>query len=329
MSRNSDTTSVVIPCFNGARVLPATIETLLNQELLPDEIIVVDDGSDDDTVDVATQFGARVRVLTQENQGAASARHTGALNAKNDIVFFVDAGDTSPPGKIRALRDALVANPDCICAYGECWNKDKDKPQETRFTHSPLDGRWTTIADPFEVLLGQSWPLASAMNLAVRRDYAIKGTAIGSFYRAGNDYAMQLNLARFGAFVHVASITSEFKIFGEGLTSQHGIDQQMSYSLLAAVEFYLAHSSRDHYRKVFRKRISYYWPTIVYFMWNNSNVRLRNQVIKAGLRYGSVYDSMKSFIWTLVKEHKRGREIRNPVLGYLARQAYQLSQARD
>ena len=316
---NTQTTTVVIPCYNAGKVLSNTVDSLLEQSLIPDEILIVDDGSVDNTLEVAESYGGIVRCVSQKNQGAAVARHTGALNAKGDIVFFVDAGDTSPPEKIATLKQALISCPSAICAFGECWNKSKPKPDKTRYTDSSMDGKLTEVEDPFQVILRESWPIVSAMNIAVRREFAIKGSDIGDFYRAGNDYAMQLHLASFGKFVHVATITSEFEILDQGLTSNFGIDQQMSYSLLAAVEFYQSHPNKTNYRNVFKKRISYYWPSIAYFMWSNPNRKLRNQVIKAGLKNARLVDSVKAFYWTLRKEHENGQHIKNPVLRFLTK----------
>lgn len=315
----TQTTTVVIPCYNAGKVLSNTLDALLDQTLLPDEILIVDDGSTDNTLEVAERYGAIVRCISQKNQGAAVARHTGALNAKGDIVFFVDAGDTSPREKIATLKHALESCPEAICAFGECWNKSKSIPDKTRFTQSAMDGKLTEVEDPFRVILRESWPIVSAMNIAVRKEFAIKGSDIGSFYRAGNDYAMQLHLASFGKFVHTAKITSEFEILDQGLTSNFGIDQQMSYSLLASVEFYQSHPNKKDYRDTFKKRISYYWPSITYFMWSNPNKTLRNQVIKAGLKNANLVDSVKAFYWTLRKEHESGQHIKNPILRYLTK----------
>jgi len=85
--------SVIIPVHNGRQTLPACLQALQCQTHLPDEIIVVNDGSTDDTVAVASQFG--VTVLSQARAGPAAARNYGARVAQGDILLFTDA-DCAP-----------------------------------------------------------------------------------------------------------------------------------------------------------------------------------------------------------------------------------------
>ena len=74
--------SVVIPCFNCGDHLGRTIDSLLAQSMMPEEILVIDDGSVDNSKEVADSYGNKVRVITKRNEGAASARYLGVLNSK-------------------------------------------------------------------------------------------------------------------------------------------------------------------------------------------------------------------------------------------------------
>ena len=87
------TVTVVIPAFNAASTIHACLDALRHQTHYPDEIIVVDDGSTDDTAHIASHFGAKV--VSQENRGPAAARNTGVSNANGEIVLFTDA-DCAP-----------------------------------------------------------------------------------------------------------------------------------------------------------------------------------------------------------------------------------------
>ncbi len=97
---------VIIPCYNGARFLPETLASLLAQTHLPHEIIVVDDGSTDDSADVAAKFGLAVRVIRQANQGESVARNVGLRAATSDYVLFLDADDLLASEAIERLGDA-------------------------------------------------------------------------------------------------------------------------------------------------------------------------------------------------------------------------------
>lgn len=108
--------SVIIPVYNGSQTLPACLQGLQNQTRPPDELIVVDDGSTDDTVNVAGQF--EVMVLSQANAGPGVARNYGARMAQGDILLFIDADCTPPPNWIEYML-APFADPNVAGAKGE------------------------------------------------------------------------------------------------------------------------------------------------------------------------------------------------------------------
>jgi glycosyltransferase involved in cell wall biosynthesis len=112
--------SVIIPVHNSASFLGETIKTVLSQTFHEIEIIVVDDGSTDDSVAVARRFEQQgVKVLSQANAGAAMARNTGLLHASGDYIQFLDAGDLLSPNKIEKQVDALQGKPNklAVCYY--------------------------------------------------------------------------------------------------------------------------------------------------------------------------------------------------------------------
>ena len=103
--------SVVIPTYNSAHFLGAAIQSVLAQSYGDFELIVVDDGSRDDTPRVVASFGSRVRYLRQENAGVAAARNRGIAESSGRYVAFLDADDTWMPSKLQRQRDALEAEP--------------------------------------------------------------------------------------------------------------------------------------------------------------------------------------------------------------------------
>lgn len=85
--------SVVVPAYNQAQFLPDALESILAQTYLDYEIIVVNDGSTDETAQVIDQYKSQVRVIWQENQGLAGARNTGIEAASGEIIAFLDSDD--------------------------------------------------------------------------------------------------------------------------------------------------------------------------------------------------------------------------------------------
>ena len=96
--------SVVIPTYNRAGTVAAAIESALAQRDPPDEIIVVDDGSTDETAAVLAGFGGQIIALPQANAGVSGARNAGIARAKGDWVAFLDSDDVWEPERIAILR---------------------------------------------------------------------------------------------------------------------------------------------------------------------------------------------------------------------------------
>ena len=99
--RESPKFSVIIPVYNSAETLPRAITSVLEQTWPAHEIIVVDDGSTDQSLQVASGFTSQVRVIQQSNAGVSSARNRGAESATGDWLAFLDADDWYYPDRLR------------------------------------------------------------------------------------------------------------------------------------------------------------------------------------------------------------------------------------
>ena len=110
--------SVVVPAYNAAEWITETLESVLSQSALPDEVIVVDDGSTDDTAEQAARVDPFVRVIRQENRGAPGAYNRGFAEASSDCVAMCPADDRWQPEKIEWQRSVLRDNPDVDIVFG-------------------------------------------------------------------------------------------------------------------------------------------------------------------------------------------------------------------
>src|SRR6185437_11144924 len=93
--------SVVIPTYNSGPLVTEAVESVLAQTLPAAEVLVVDDGSTDDTPERLAAYGERIRYLPQANQGVAAARNRGIREATGDLIAFLDADDVWHPRKLE------------------------------------------------------------------------------------------------------------------------------------------------------------------------------------------------------------------------------------
>ncbi|WP_341582053.1 glycosyltransferase [Marinobacter metalliresistant] len=115
------TVSVVTPTYNRARFLPDAVTSVLSQTFGDFELIIVDDGSDDNTRDVLAPFLAdrRVRYFHQENQGQSHARNLALKQATGDCIAFLDSDDVWAPDKLEKQLAVLQANPGVDIVHGD------------------------------------------------------------------------------------------------------------------------------------------------------------------------------------------------------------------
>jgi glycosyltransferase involved in cell wall biosynthesis len=142
--------SIVIPAYNAQEYISDTLRSAIAQTWSRKEILVVDDGSKDHTLDVARQFESScVTVITQENQGAAAARNKALSLSQGDYIQYLDADDLLAPDKltrqIEAARDSATRRTLFSCAWGKFFYRY----YKTSFTPTPL---WSDLS-PLEWLI--------------------------------------------------------------------------------------------------------------------------------------------------------------------------------
>jgi len=117
------TFSVIIPTFNRARYLTEALDSIFIQGVPDVQVIVIDDGSTDDTEAVVTGYGNNVQYVRQENQGVAAARNTGLDLATGRFISFLDSDDVWLPGKMKAELYIFGSDPsaDAIISDSERW----------------------------------------------------------------------------------------------------------------------------------------------------------------------------------------------------------------
>lgn len=140
--------SVIIPAYNYARFLPSAVESCLKQNYPNFEVVVVDDGSKDNTREVMAGYGPPVRYIYQANAGLSAARNTGIREAKFDFVAFLDADDLLLPTHLNDSMAAFAKLPEdyALVACDDVLVDVEEKPLPFA-VHVPVWPREITVKD--------------------------------------------------------------------------------------------------------------------------------------------------------------------------------------
>lgn len=116
--------SVIIPTHNRAEMVVQAVESVLAQSLAPEEVIVVDDGSTDETVEKLAAFENEIKVIQQAQRGVSAARNLGIQHAREEWLAFLDSDDLWKPGKLERQSAELEKSSDLVCYTDEEWRKN-------------------------------------------------------------------------------------------------------------------------------------------------------------------------------------------------------------
>jgi glycosyltransferase involved in cell wall biosynthesis len=154
--------SVIIPTFNRIEFLSHALDSVFSQSYVATEVIVVDDGSTDHTVEKLSPAYPSVRFLRQENQGVSAARNLGIIKAENPWIALLDSDDRWAPEKLDRQINHLSQNPSCrVIHTGEKWIRNGKEINIPASLDKTKNGLWERslekcIICPSSVLLHQS-----------------------------------------------------------------------------------------------------------------------------------------------------------------------------
>jgi glycosyltransferase involved in cell wall biosynthesis len=188
MSSGKPIVSVIIPTFNRSGMVREAVESVVSQTCGEFELIVVDDGSTDDTVAALKPYSASLRLVRQENRGVSAARNSGAAVAGGELLAFLDSDDLWLPEKLAVQLSYLRTFPEAaVCHTEELWIRN-GRRVNPRKKHAKAEGR------AFMRLLRES--LISPSSVILRRSVFDEAGGFDESLPACEDYALWLALAR-------------------------------------------------------------------------------------------------------------------------------------
>jgi glycosyltransferase involved in cell wall biosynthesis len=232
------TISVVIPAYNAARFLPRCLESVFAQTLKPDEIIVVDDGSTDNTAALAAELGAKV--ITCRNSGISAARNTGIRNASSDWIAFLDVDDVWEPDKLE--RQVACIQSDTVLVYTgiRCFDD-----YGGRGVKSAID------PDSARKMLRYLNPITPSTVIA-RREIFMRNGGFREDIRACEDWEMWVRMQKLGNFKALDYPLTGYYISPDSLSAN---PENMLQALGRIIDTTLLADLHGLHRWVWRRRI--------------------------------------------------------------------------
>jgi glycosyltransferase involved in cell wall biosynthesis len=209
--------SIVMPAYNREKYVASAIESVLAQTFGDWELIVVDDGSRDDTRRIAERYAAthpgRITVIVQPNSGVVIARNTGIRAARGTYIAFIDSDDLWYSEKLARQVACFQLTPDAAFVYTGYETIDADDRTDrivrpdTRFRGNVRDLLWT---EPNEIL---------GPTLMVRRQALFQVGLFDERLRAAENVDLRLKLARLGPIEYVDAVLYRYRKHGDSLTA--------------------------------------------------------------------------------------------------------------
>lgn len=225
--------SVIIPCFNNADMLPGAINSVLEQDYPNIEIIVVDDGSTDESIEVLKQFNKKITLIQQINQGPAAARNKGLQAAAGEFIAFNDSDDLWLPGKLTAQIDFLQRHPEfamCYCGWME-WDGHSSL---LSITDDPIDAAPTISSEGpasqgwlYTALLKES--VIHTITAVLRKEVIDNIGLFNTDYRIGEDHDYWLRISR---KYRIAKLSQVYALYRNNPNSITKKVHDKNYSLL-------------------------------------------------------------------------------------------------
>ena len=195
--------STIIPTYNRAHIIGEAVDSVLSQTYPNVEVIVVDDGSTDNTPEILRQYGDRIRVISQRNAGPAVARNRGIKASTGEVIAFLDSDDIWLPAKlerqIALMNQAGDKVPCCLCNILMKWRDVEFASFDRAWLRPDIsEGIWMNVDE----VLATRFVLFN-QGAAVRREVLSKLGGFDESLRFMEDYDLPLRLALEGPWAFI------------------------------------------------------------------------------------------------------------------------------
>lgn len=194
-SKVQPSVSVVVPLYNASDYICNCLNSILGQETdYTYEVLVVDDGSTDESANIVRSNFPQITLLEKKNGGAASARNLGVFHAKSNIIILMDADDIMLPGRIQHQTDFMMSEPQCAICYGDGVYSNNEDASKCKLFLGRDSMVYVEVERPFLTLL-ENGPCFTNGCSAIRRNIYLELGGQNQTLRVNEDYYLALKIA--------------------------------------------------------------------------------------------------------------------------------------
>lgn len=257
--------SVIIPTYNRAKFIKDAIESVLNQTYKNFEIIVIDDGSTDNTREILAQYGKKIKVLTQENKGAPAARNKGIREAKGEYLAFLDSDDIWYPLK---LEKQIKVMEQTKAGFVHTARYEVDVVNNKRSSLLPL----LPAKSSRDFLSGKTH---ISMTVLVAKELVVKAGLFDENILTTDDTDLWIRIAKIADIIYINEPLMDFRMVGNNLQTKMDLKYR---ERMVIYQKALKDPDKRILKPIWKKKLA-----VNYYLF--ANERYKNQYFKEGLKY--------------------------------------------
>jgi hypothetical protein len=233
--------SVIIPTYNSEKYICKAIDSVLMQTYKDFEIIVIDDGSSDNTKDILSKYNGKIRYLYEDNKGASAARNLGIKESRGEYVAFLDADDIWLADKLKLQVDAINTDPQIalVCTDAESFNEqgivkttffttaDPDRLLKRgyyirhKIAQRKINDLYQFKGNFYKELISRNFILTSSV--LMRKTCFDKIGYFNSEFHVTQDYDLWLRAAMHFPFLYINKVTFRYRLRDDSLSGKLSI----------------------------------------------------------------------------------------------------------
>jgi glycosyltransferase involved in cell wall biosynthesis len=288
--------SVVIPTYNYGHLLEQSLESVFAQTYKDYEVILVDDGSTDDTPGIAARYEGRIRYFRKENGGPSSARNEGIRQARGPLIAFLDSDDLWLPHKLAVQTAFADAHPEYGLVYCDLQHVEHDRV----IHHSYLHGRGYTCT-------GSGWKYVDLLRegfvftptVLVRKECFSAAGMHDEGLRTCQDLDMWLRIAKLYPFGFIDEPLVVRQYHGDNSTTNA---ERYHANHIRVFLRELESTADETARQVLRGRLSEQYFALGYHYFSTGSRRQARRCFRSVLNYGMRADAVRYYALAALPE---------------------------